>query len=260
MDSSMRASERLLEHIMRWNLFPPFGPSQILLLSFQQQHCVSYWELLLWDYSASGCHCAWLMILVNVSPPPSPVSVPVTTGLLWSQSSYHMLLGQPNQSPNESSSFLSAFWPLFHTAAKKIFFSFLASLQCAGFSSCGVLKILSVWRILVPRSGTEPMTLVLESGFFTPGPPGKSTKRSLKVWISQVLPLFETCQWLPVSGNLSLHRDPQGPEWPGAASSGPHWYCSPLCSAHCGQIRLVRLHCICCFCCLEPCSLDVPST
>jgi len=213
----------------------------------------------LWDYSESGCHCAWLMVLVNISPPPSPVSMPITTGIHWSQSSY--VAGTTKSVSQRILQLPLCFLTSFpHSSQKDLFFFFcliavrrLLQLWCA--------KIRSMLEILVPRSGIESMSLVLEGGFFTPGPPGKSTKRSLKVWISQVLPLFETCQWLPVAGNLSLHRDPHGPEWPGPASSGPHWYCSPLCSAHCGQIRLVRFHCICicCFCCLEPCSLDVPS-
>ena len=36
---------------MGWCLLPPFGPSQILLVRFWQQHKVPYWDLLLWDNS-----------------------------------------------------------------------------------------------------------------------------------------------------------------------------------------------------------------
>lgn len=41
--------------IMGWCLLPPFGPSQILLVSFPKQLCIPYWSLLLWDNS-----CKWV--------------------------------------------------------------------------------------------------------------------------------------------------------------------------------------------------------
>lgn len=41
--------------IVCWLLLPPFGPSQILLVSFPKQHCIPYWSLLLWDNS-----CKWV--------------------------------------------------------------------------------------------------------------------------------------------------------------------------------------------------------
>ena len=40
-------SGRLVGHIMGWRLLLPFGPSQILPVSFQQQHPVPYQDLLL---------------------------------------------------------------------------------------------------------------------------------------------------------------------------------------------------------------------
>ena len=42
MDSSKKDSERLAGHIMGWCLLPPFGLSQILLVSFQYQYRVLY--------------------------------------------------------------------------------------------------------------------------------------------------------------------------------------------------------------------------
>ena len=50
-NSSVRLSGRLARHFMGWCLLPPFGPSQILLVRFWQQHKVPYWDLLLWDNS-----------------------------------------------------------------------------------------------------------------------------------------------------------------------------------------------------------------
>lgn len=41
--------------IVCWLLLPPFGPSQILLVSFPKQLCIPYWSLLLWDNS-----CKWV--------------------------------------------------------------------------------------------------------------------------------------------------------------------------------------------------------
>ena len=61
MDSSVRVSGRLAGHILGWCLLPPFGlshilpnsPSWLLLVFFFffLQHCVPYWDLLLWDNS-----------------------------------------------------------------------------------------------------------------------------------------------------------------------------------------------------------------
>ena len=53
-DSNMRASWRLARHIMGLHFLPPFGPSQIQSVSFQQQHHVPYVDLLLWD-NLWGC-------------------------------------------------------------------------------------------------------------------------------------------------------------------------------------------------------------
>ena len=47
MDSHVKDSGRLVGHIMCWWLLPPFGPSQILPVSFQQQHHLPYQDLLL---------------------------------------------------------------------------------------------------------------------------------------------------------------------------------------------------------------------
>ena len=41
MVSSMRGSGKLMGH-MGWHLLAPFGPSQILLVSFRWQHRVPY--------------------------------------------------------------------------------------------------------------------------------------------------------------------------------------------------------------------------
>ena len=57
MDSSEKDSGRLVGHIMDWHLLPPFGPSQILLISFRWQHRVPYGDLLLRDNS-----CEWLSL------------------------------------------------------------------------------------------------------------------------------------------------------------------------------------------------------
>lgn len=53
-DSIMRASWRLAGHIMGLHFLPPCGPSQILSVSFQQQHHVPYGDLLLWG-NLWGC-------------------------------------------------------------------------------------------------------------------------------------------------------------------------------------------------------------
>ena len=147
----------------------------------------------MWDYSESGCHCAWLMVLVNISPPPSPVSMPITTGIHWSQSSY--VAGTTKSVSQRILQLPLCFLTSFpHSSQKDLFFFFcliavrrLLQLWCA--------KIRSMLEILVPRSGIESMSLVLEGGFFTPGPPGKSTKRSLKVWISHSFPLYIKFLW-----------------------------------------------------------------
>ena len=54
MDSSVRVSGRLGQDMSL--LPPPFGPSWILLVIFQWQYLILYWDLLLWDNSGK-----WLM-------------------------------------------------------------------------------------------------------------------------------------------------------------------------------------------------------
>ena len=68
MDSHVKDSGRLVGHTVGWCLLPPFGPSQILPVSFQQQHHLPYQDLLLWDNSSkwlssclakAGCFAQW---------------------------------------------------------------------------------------------------------------------------------------------------------------------------------------------------------
>lgn len=48
---AQRIQRELVGYIMGWHLPPPFGPSEILLISFQGPHRVSYRDLLLGDDS-----------------------------------------------------------------------------------------------------------------------------------------------------------------------------------------------------------------
>ena len=47
MVSSVSVSKRLAGYMVGWRLLPPFGPSQIILVSFWWQHHVPYRDLLL---------------------------------------------------------------------------------------------------------------------------------------------------------------------------------------------------------------------
>ena len=51
MDSSVRVSGRWAGHSTGWHRLLPCGPSRILPVSFQWQHHIPYWNLLLWDPS-----------------------------------------------------------------------------------------------------------------------------------------------------------------------------------------------------------------
>ena len=70
MGSSAKDSGRLVRQYVGWCLLPPFGLSQILLVSFWQQHHIPYHSTTgppVVRQEASRYHRAWLTWVVSVS-------------------------------------------------------------------------------------------------------------------------------------------------------------------------------------------------